>query len=156
VPPFQAFVVLESNFPVKESIDRLVILLQRCDMIVYARINRQIEAKWYGKVIRPLSDPVHSQGGTGILYGSLAPDGCGACRPARNPATFGRPPGAAPVDGRVAASGTPDDVMRAEILERVYEWPLVVTRDPAIGAPALVPLRVRLRGVSRSTLRPTD
>jgi len=28
-----------------------------------------------GKVIRPLSDPVHSQGGTGILYGSLAPEG---------------------------------------------------------------------------------
>jgi hypothetical protein len=23
----------------------------------------------------------------------------------------------------------------------VYEWPLVVTRDPAIGAPTLVPLR---------------
>jgi iron complex transport system ATP-binding protein len=45
--------------------------------------------------------------------------------------------------GLVAAEGTPDDVMRAEILERVYEWPLVVTRDPAIGAPALVPLRSR-------------
>jgi dihydroxy-acid dehydratase len=28
-----------------------------------------------GKVIRPLSDPVHNQGGTGILYGSLAPEG---------------------------------------------------------------------------------
>jgi hypothetical protein len=27
------------------------------------------------------------------------------------------------------------------VLEQVYEWPLVVTRDPAIGAPALVPLR---------------
>jgi hypothetical protein len=23
----------------------------------------------------------------------------------------------------------------------VYEWPLVVTRDPAVGAPSLVPLR---------------
>ncbi|HVE79432.1 MAG TPA: ABC transporter ATP-binding protein [Gemmatimonadaceae bacterium] len=43
--------------------------------------------------------------------------------------------------GRVAAAGTPADVMRAEVLERVYEWPLVVTRDPAVGAPALVPLR---------------
>ena len=43
--------------------------------------------------------------------------------------------------GRVAASGTPDDVMRGEVLERVYGWPLVVTRDPAVGAPALVPLR---------------
>lgn len=45
--------------------------------------------------------------------------------------------------GRIAASGTPDDVMRASVLERVYEWPLVVTRDPAVGAPALLPLRVR-------------
>jgi uncharacterized protein (DUF302 family) len=50
----EAFIVLESMYTVKESIDRLVILLQRCDMIVYARINRQIEAKWYGKSIRPL------------------------------------------------------------------------------------------------------
>ncbi len=45
--------------------------------------------------------------------------------------------------GRVAADGTVDDVMRGEILERVYEWPLVVTRDPAVGAPALLPLRGR-------------
>lgn len=43
--------------------------------------------------------------------------------------------------GRIAAAGAPSDVMRGDILERVYEWPLVVTRDPAIGAPALVPLR---------------
>lgn len=50
-------------------------------------------------------------------------------------------------DGRVAAAGTVSDVMRAEVLERVYQWPLVVTRDPAIGAPSLVPLR-RSSGVS--------
>ena len=43
--------------------------------------------------------------------------------------------------GVVAASGTPDDVMRASVLESVYEWPLVVSRDPAVGAPTLVPLR---------------
>ncbi len=43
--------------------------------------------------------------------------------------------------GSVAASGAPSHVMVAEILERVYEWPLVVTRDPAVGAPALIPLR---------------
>ncbi len=43
--------------------------------------------------------------------------------------------------GRLAAAGPPADVMRADVLERVYEWPLVVTRDPAVGAPALVPLR---------------
>jgi len=45
--------------------------------------------------------------------------------------------------GAVAAAGSPDSVMRAEILERVYEWPLVVSRDPAVGAPTLVPLRRR-------------
>ena len=43
--------------------------------------------------------------------------------------------------GRVAAAGPPDAVMDGPTLERVYEWPLVVTRDPAVGAPALVPLR---------------
>lgn len=43
--------------------------------------------------------------------------------------------------GIVAASGTVNDVMRADVLERVYEWPVVVTRDPAVGAPSLVPLR---------------
>lgn len=43
--------------------------------------------------------------------------------------------------GRVAASGAPDAVMSAPVLEAVYEWPLVVTRDPASGAPAVVPLR---------------
>jgi iron complex transport system ATP-binding protein len=47
--------------------------------------------------------------------------------------------------GEVAARGTPDDVMRGPVLERVYEWPLVVTRDPAVGAPALVPLRAPSR-----------
>ena len=41
-------------YTVKESIDRLVVVLQRYDMIVYARINRQMEAKWYGRVTRPL------------------------------------------------------------------------------------------------------
>ena len=43
--------------------------------------------------------------------------------------------------GRIVAAGFVNDVMRAEVLERVYRWPVVVTRDPAIGAPALVPLR---------------
>jgi iron complex transport system ATP-binding protein len=29
------------------------------------------------------------------------------------------------------------------VLERVYEWPLIVSRDPAVGAPVLLPLRHR-------------
>lgn len=47
--------------------------------------------------------------------------------------------------GRVAMSGAPADVMQGAVLERVYEWPLVVTRDPAVGAPNMVPLRAGLR-----------
>jgi iron complex transport system ATP-binding protein len=48
--------------------------------------------------------------------------------------------------GQIAAAGTPAQVMQGEVLERVYDWPLVITRDPAVGAPALVPLRARPRG----------
>jgi iron complex transport system ATP-binding protein len=44
-------------------------------------------------------------------------------------------------EGKVAISGAPADVMKAEKLEAIYRWPVVITRDPAIGAPALVPLR---------------
>ena len=44
-------------------------------------------------------------------------------------------------EGRVAAAGPPHAVMQARTLERVYQWPVVVTRDPAVGAPTLVPLR---------------
>ena len=43
--------------------------------------------------------------------------------------------------GRVAAFGDPAEVMRGEVLEQVYQWPLVVSRDPAVGSPMLVPLR---------------
>ncbi len=43
--------------------------------------------------------------------------------------------------GMVVAEGAPVEVMRGDTLERVYEWPLVVSRDPAVGAPTLVPLR---------------
>ena len=51
--------------------------------------------------------------------------------------------------GRVVASGSPEQVMQASLLERVYEWPLVVTRDPAVGAPALVPLRKRSSSIQK-------
>ena len=45
--------------------------------------------------------------------------------------------------GRVVAAGPPASVMQAAVLEPVYDWPLVVTHDPAVGAPALLPLRGR-------------
>jgi iron complex transport system ATP-binding protein len=44
-------------------------------------------------------------------------------------------------EGKVATSGGAGEVMNAALLESVYRWPVVITRDPAIGAPALVPLR---------------
>ena len=42
--------------------------------------------------------------------------------------------------GRIVASGTPGEVLREEIVTRVFQWPLAVShwRD---GAPQLVPLR---------------
>jgi iron complex transport system ATP-binding protein len=43
--------------------------------------------------------------------------------------------------GKVATSGSPTEVMKADRLESIYGWPVVVTRDPAVGAPTLVPLR---------------
>ena len=46
--------MLPSKHSVKVTIDRLVILLERSDMTIYVRINRQIEARWYGRMVRPL------------------------------------------------------------------------------------------------------
>jgi len=43
--------------------------------------------------------------------------------------------------GLVAAAGSAGEVMRGELLERVYDWPLVVTRDAAVGALSMLPLR---------------
>jgi iron complex transport system ATP-binding protein len=45
--------------------------------------------------------------------------------------------------GKVVADGAPADVMTGDLLERVYGWPVLVTRDPAVGAPMLVPMRRR-------------
>jgi len=44
-------------------------------------------------------------------------------------------------EGHVVSAGAVADVMQAAVLEKVYAWPLVITRDPAVGAPMLVPLR---------------
>ena len=42
--------------------------------------------------------------------------------------------------GRVAAEGTPSEVFRKEILERVYGWPVRVDEDPVTGSLRVVPL----------------
>ena len=54
-------------------------------------------------------------------------------------------------EGQVAAAGAPHVVMQATTLERVYQWPLVITHDPAVGAPALVPLRGHRASSGRSS-----
>jgi iron complex transport system ATP-binding protein len=43
--------------------------------------------------------------------------------------------------GTVAAEGKPDEVMREDVLARVYEWPISVRTDPESGAPRVTPLR---------------
>lgn len=42
--------------------------------------------------------------------------------------------------GRVAAQGDPAGVMRAEVLQEVYRWPVSVAPDPATGSPRVTPL----------------
>jgi iron complex transport system ATP-binding protein len=41
--------------------------------------------------------------------------------------------------GREAAHGAPEDVLRAETLERVYGWPVDVRQDEVTGAPRVIP-----------------
>lgn len=43
--------------------------------------------------------------------------------------------------GRVAAEGTPEEVLKAEVLEGVYRWRLAVEADPVTGTPRVTPLR---------------
>lgn len=43
--------------------------------------------------------------------------------------------------GRVAAEGTPVEVMTEETISTVYGWPVAVARDPESGAPRVTPLR---------------
>jgi len=44
-------------------------------------------------------------------------------------------------EGRVAAEGLPGEVLRADVLEEVYRWPVAVEQDPATGTPRVTPLR---------------
>ncbi|HUF77178.1 MAG TPA: ABC transporter ATP-binding protein [Longimicrobiales bacterium] len=45
--------------------------------------------------------------------------------------------------GKVAAEGSPAEVVRVETLRAVYGWPLAVHQDPATGAPRVTPLGTR-------------
>ncbi len=43
-------------------------------------------------------------------------------------------------EGRVAAQGSPEEVLREGVLEEVYGWPVSVRPDPVSGAPSVTPL----------------
>lgn len=47
--------------------------------------------------------------------------------------------------GRVAAEGPPAEVLRADVLESVYRWPVDVAVDPATGLTRVTPLRSEAR-----------
>jgi iron complex transport system ATP-binding protein len=47
-------------------------------------------------------------------------------------------------DGRVAADGAPDSVLTRDVIESVYEWPVLI--GSADGAPQIVPQRKSQRG----------
>ena len=42
--------------------------------------------------------------------------------------------------GRVAAEGVPPEVLRSDVLSRVYGWPVEVEDDPLTGTPRVTPL----------------
>lgn len=42
--------------------------------------------------------------------------------------------------GRVAAEGSPGEVLREEVLEAVYRWRVTVVQDPVTGTPRVTPL----------------
>lgn len=52
--------------------------------------------------------------------------------------------------GRVAAEGTPGEVLREEVLRDVYRWPVAVRPDPVSGTLRVVPLDGEREGRGRS------
>ncbi len=42
-------------------------------------------------------------------------------------------------DGRIALAGTPEEVLRPELIERIYGMPVVVLRHPTTGRPVVLP-----------------
>jgi len=57
-------------------------------------------------------------------------------------------------DGRVAAEGTPEEVLTEEIVSRVYGWPVRVGPDDRTGAPRVSPLRAPAAATGATAGRP--
>ena len=53
--------------------------------------------------------------------------------------------------GKVAAEGTPREVLQEETLQRVYGWPISVSDDPATGVPRVTPLSAALHPAPNQT-----
>lgn len=45
-------------------------------------------------------------------------------------------------EGKVAAEGTPERVLREDVLTGVYGWPITVSKDPVVGTLRVTPRRV--------------
>ncbi|RME87581.1 MAG: heme ABC transporter ATP-binding protein [Anaerolineae bacterium] len=43
------------------------------------------------------------------------------------------------VDGRIEAIGAPQDVLRADLISRAYNWPVQVVPHPFLGTPLILP-----------------
>ena len=50
----EALVIISSSYTVKQTMDRVVMLLEGLGMSIYARINRQVESKWCGIRFPPM------------------------------------------------------------------------------------------------------
>ena len=81
------------------------------------------------------------------LLRELAADGCHGApgHPQPEPRRRATPIAWSLLDrGRLAAEGAPSAVLRPELLERIYSWPLRITTHPGpghdTGAPQLTPL----------------
>jgi len=73
------------------------------------------------EVIRPLDNPYHAHGGTAVLYGSLAPDGCVVKQSAVSPdmLTF---------EGTALCFDSEEDGMRAAMAGRVKPGAVIIVR----------------------------
>ena len=64
-----------------------------------------------------------------------------------------RPPGPRCDEGRVAAAGSPAQVLTRETVERVYGWPVRVVPHPGPGPDAGAPQVVALAGEACGTMQ---
>lgn len=58
--------------------------------------------------------------------------------------------------GRIVAVGTPEEVLTAERVSEVYDYPVNVTLDPTTGAPVILPRRPERSSRPRSTTNTSE